>query len=215
MNRNLFLSVNLDRPLLIGIFVLCFGSLVAGCATPPQPAEPGKATGSARRSPSWEETPTPPPLPPCERERYTSERGRPIPRWVYGQGEETVLVLAALRGDEMAGHKLARSLGEHLEANPDILRNRRVVILPAVNPDGLNRNRPANANGVDLNRDFDEKSQQETQALLRVIDCFQPERIIALRDFEKIDFDPSPEADHPASRSAGIMARAIAFSSAR
>ncbi|MFP4583002.1 MAG: hypothetical protein ACLFN9_06435 [Desulfococcaceae bacterium] len=119
-------------------------------------------------------------------------------------------MLAGIRGDERAGYDLARALGGHLKTQAGALEGRRVVILPELNPDGIRTRTAFNANGKDINRDFKAKSQPETIALLAILRCYKPEWIIALRDFEQIDYDPSPRSPSPSVRSVGRLAQAIA-----
>jgi len=43
---------------------------------------------------------------------------------------------------------------KELEANPDRIKGKRVVIIPAINPDGIAANTRTNSRGVNLNRNF-------------------------------------------------------------
>ena len=190
------------------IFLVSFIFILTGC--------PPKSSGPSIPSPSSPlSSPSPAAPPPCETEVYRSVEGRTIVRWIYGKGEETVLVLAGIRGDETAGYELARRLAGHLEAHPKTLRNRRVVIVPVLNPDGLERKTPRNANDVDLNRDFLDKTQPETVALLKWIECHRPRWIISLRNFQRFDFDPAPSSEEWEKYIAGEGAKAIARTMAK
>lgn len=83
-----------------------------------------------------------------------SVEGRPIACASVGSGPTGVLILAGIHGDEAAGGPLALRLVRELEANPSWSAGRRVLVIPAANPDGLARGTRHNARGVDLNRNF-------------------------------------------------------------
>lgn len=87
----------------------------------------------------------------------TSLEGRPIEYAVFGDGPTTVMLIAGIHGDEEAGtpllEELARRFAEYGSGLP-WMRGKSVVVLPALNPDGLAADRRHNANGVDLNRNF-------------------------------------------------------------
>jgi predicted deacylase len=85
-----------------------------------------------------------------------SVRGREVEYSVHGQGDLTVMLLAGIHGDEECG--TPRLLRLHAEltrvAEAELLMGRTLVIVPRVNPDGLLAEQRHNANGVDLNRNF-------------------------------------------------------------
>lgn len=86
----------------------------------------------------------------------TSVEGRPIRALVFGEGPEAVRVLAGHHGDEGAAVVLALALAEALAADPSAVpAGRELWLVPAVNPDGLAAGLRTNANGVDLNRNYD------------------------------------------------------------
>ncbi|MEQ1570332.1 MAG: M14 family zinc carboxypeptidase [Myxococcota bacterium] len=97
--------------------------------------------------------------------RYgTSVEGRPIDAlWVGVRpelGAPSIRVLAAHHGDEPASAELALALAESLVAEGDprigpVLDRATVWIVPFVNPDGVAHGVRINANGVDLNRNYD------------------------------------------------------------
>ncbi len=66
-------------------------------------------------------------------------------------GEEAIYCCAGVHGDEPAG---VWGLLEWAEANPEVLRDRALLILPCLNPWGLVNNRRSDAEGRDLNRLF-------------------------------------------------------------
>ncbi len=132
-----------------------------------------------------------------------SNERRPIECLVFGEGEDGILVMATIHGDEIAGTLLVRQLERHLRAHPKLLAGRRVMLLPVVNPDGRERNSRYNANGVDLNRNFKTVNRQnsrrhgffalsepETRAIVRAIRQCDPNRVITLHQpLACIDYD--------------------------
>ncbi len=107
-----------------------------------------------------------------------SKEGREIPIYHYGDGNKEVLFVGGIHGGyEWNTVLVAYQLMDYLEKNPnEIPTGVRVSVIPVLNPDGLNKvvgtagrftkdDVPAtesatvpgrfNANGVDLNRNFD------------------------------------------------------------
>ena len=144
-----------------------------------------------------------------------SVEGRAIECQVLGDGPDTVFIIASIHGDETAGSPLVRKLSDHLQANPHRLIGRRVIMLPAANPDGMVKNTRENANGIDLNRNFPaanrqnnerhgwaELSEPETQVIAMLIDLYAPSRVIAIHQpLACVDYDG------PAQLLAARMAR--------
>ena len=132
-----------------------------------------------------------------------STQGRPIGYEVYGEGSETVLYIASIHGNEPAGTPLLNALARRLESGRLSLGDTRVVLIPISNPDGYERKRRYNANGVDLNRNFPADnfrakrrhgnkplSQPESRAIFDAIERFRPSCIISIhQDGACIDFD--------------------------
>jgi len=123
----------------------------------------------------------------------TSREGRPIRGVVMGSGPETSLLLGVIHGDEPLGGPLLERFAEHLGSHPELVRGKRVVIVPVLNPDGLARRTRTNARGVDLNRNLPAEnwrphprhgiapgSEPETRALLKILRQFRPARILAI-----------------------------------
>lgn len=133
----------------------------------------------------------------------TSVEGRSIECQVLGDGPEVIFILASIHGDETAGSPLVRQLSDYLQMNPHRLAGRRVVLLPAVNPDGMVHSSRENANGVDLNRNFPagnredsdrhgwaELSEPESQVIAMLIDIYRPVRVIAIHQpLACVDYD--------------------------
>jgi protein MpaA len=135
-----------------------------------------------------------------------SVEGRPVEYVVFGDdaAAETVLLLATIHGDESAGTPLLRALIGRLEASPELLAGRRVVVVPVANPDGMAGRRRHNSRGVDLNRNFpaDNRregvarygesalSEPESRALFELIERFEPARVVSFhQDIACVDYD--------------------------
>lgn len=137
-----------------------------------------------------------------------SVEGRSIECQVLGDGPDTVFIIASIHGDETAGSPLVRKLSDHLQANPHRLIGRRVILLPAANPDGMVKNTRENANGIDLNRNFpaanrqnnehhgwSELSEPEAQVIAMLIDLYAPSRVIAIHQpLACVDYDGPAQA---------------------
>lgn len=132
-----------------------------------------------------------------------SVQHRPIMCTVVGQGPDTTFILATIHGNEPAGTPLVRRLAEYLQQHPDLLRGRKVVLLPVANPDGMARHSRYNAKGVDLNRNFAAAnrrnraqhgytalSEPEAGAIASLIRQYSPDRIISIHQpMACIDYD--------------------------
>ena len=70
-----------------------------------------------------------------------SVKSRPLMVRVYGSGDDVVLLMAGIHGNEAAGVPILERLGQELMAQPELLVGRTVVILPVVNPDGVKANK--------------------------------------------------------------------------
>ncbi len=138
----------------------------------------------------------------------SSVNGLPIQLWTLGEGGETILFIASIHGSENKGTSLMRDLAEHLVSNPDIMRDRKVAIVPVVNPDGFAVEKRFNANGVDLNRNFpafnrensrrygmSALSEPEAQAIRDVLEMTQPARIVSMHEpLNCVDWDGPGES---------------------
>jgi protein MpaA len=132
-----------------------------------------------------------------------SVQGRPISVQVLGQGDDTVLIMATIHGNEPAGTPLVEWLVEHLQDNRHLLNGRRVVVMPVANPDGLAGNTRGNVRGIDLNRNFEAAnridngtngfralSEPESRAIKSVIETYRPTRIVSIHQpLNCIDYD--------------------------
>lgn len=137
---------------------------------------------------------------------YSVEK-RPIDLYSVGFGTETILIFAGIHGNEQAGIPLVFKLMERLRRRDDLLEGHRILIIPNANPDGVIRNTRANANGIDLNRNFPVSnrennavfgyyglSEPESNILYDLINSIRPSRIVSIHQPLKcIDYDGPAE----------------------
>ncbi|MEE4357437.1 MAG: DUF2817 domain-containing protein [Desulfococcaceae bacterium] len=137
-----------------------------------------------------------------------SVQNRPILCIRAGNGEEIILLVASIHGDEIAGTPLAYSLLNYFRNNPHLLEGRTVFFLPLANPDGVAAYSRFNRRNVDLNRNFpsanrqDKKrsgdfpsSEPETRTIMQLIRTYRPARIISIHEpMNCIDYDGPGES---------------------
>jgi len=193
----------------------------AGCTPVPQgPVRNTAYTNLPRVAPSPQ--PTPPEALLSEPEEIVIGRsvaGRPITARIYGQGTDTILIMATIHGNEPAGTPLARKLGEHLLLRPELPSDKRIIIVPVANPDGMAVGTRGNLRGVDLNRNFpawnysatrrhggQPLSEPESRALHDLILKYSPRRIISIHQpLNCIDHDGAAEGLARAMASSGRL----------
>ena len=155
---------------------------------------------------------------PTETFGYSVE-GRPITGHVLGSGSKTFILFGVIHGNEPIGKYLLNRLKSHLVSRPEILRDKRVVLVPVVNPDGFENRTRHNARSVDLNRNFPSScwvprryhgtapaSEPETRALLQVLRRFPPDRVLSIHaPLRCVNFDG------PAASIAEDIAAATAY----
>ncbi len=132
---------------------------------------------------------------------YVSVQNRPIDVHLFGAGPKTTMIMAGVHGDEKDGVDVVREVLSKLSSAPlQALDGHRVVVMPCANPDGYVANTRQNANLIDLNRNFPDKtfgtgekskkfnggkvaaSEPETKAILDVVARFKPSLIISLHE---------------------------------
>jgi protein MpaA len=132
-----------------------------------------------------------------------SVEGRPLLCRRIGDGEYVVLMMASIHGNEAAGTPLLNRLAEHLVENYKLLAGVTLVLLPVVNPDGVESRQRYNARGVDLNRNFPAENRQnssryglnalsepESLAIYQVINDTLPNHIVTLHEpLQCVDYD--------------------------
>jgi murein peptide amidase A len=141
-----------------------------------------------------------------------SVEGRPIEAVWFGSGSQTVVYFGAFHGDEPESAEVVQEFADYLRANPEVLEDRRAVLVPVVNPDGLRRKQRKNFNQVDLNRNFPTSnwksegketnywggtgpaSEPETRVVIDLLKRFQPDRIISIHcPYKCVNYDGPAE----------------------
>ena len=114
--------------------------------------------------------------------------GREIRAITFGNGPTKVLLWSQMHGDEAtASMALADILTWMTASSSDGIRDRlarslTIVMIPMLNPDGVERFQRENAVGIDINRDARRLSTPEAKALKGVHDRFKPDFGFNLHD---------------------------------
>ena len=133
---------------------------------------------------------------------------RPIELITAGTGPEKVLIIATIHGNEDAGTPLVRRLINEIRSRSALLNNRTVLIVPLANPDGYSLRTRANANGIDLNRNFPASNrinneingqegltEPESKILYDLVMAYQPSRIVSIHQpLYCLDYDGPGES---------------------
>jgi protein MpaA len=116
----------------------------------------------------------------------------------FGEGKRTILFVGGQHGNEPAGATLARALARHLTHRASDAMGCRVLVIPTLNPDGLLAGTRANANGVDLNRDFpasnasagEHTPQPETRFVIDLLARYRPAVVVSIHQpLSCVDYD--------------------------
>jgi protein MpaA len=140
-----------------------------------------------------------------------STEGRPIWGGALGDGPATLLLFGGIHGDEASSVEAVVGLVQRLGAGAGGAAP--LVVVPALNPDGLARNAKNSARDVDLNRNFPARnwtaqhapgyfpgagplSEPETQVLAALVERHAPRGVIAVHaPFACVNYDgPSSAA---------------------
>lgn len=130
-------------------------------------------------------------------------QGRNIEYTVYGNGSDAVMIMAGIHGNERGGVEVAKVLNWHLKTHPYKANGKTIIIMPVANPDGYAVNSRYNANNIDLNRNFTTsnridnqtngfggQSEPESRAIAKVIEKYQPNRILSIHSpLNCVDYD--------------------------
>lgn len=186
----------------VPILLACWAGLVLCSCAPTGPTgrlhgdRPGAGGGTVAGRAS-------PPVREIKLELGRSVKGKPIEMHVLGETGLVALVFAGIHGDEPESVALARRWLGHLRGHPELLKGRRVAVIPLVNPDGLAVGTRANAKSVDCNRNFPARnwaktsalerywggyapaSQPETRAVMRAVTLMEPDRVISIHSISE------------------------------
>ena len=134
-----------------------------------------------------------------------SAGGLPIHCQEFGSGDDVLMVIATIHGNEAAGTPLMAQFTAWLRAHPKELQGRKVVIVPVANPDGMAASERLNQRGVDLNRNYpagnwgaqDTKphgemplSEPESRVLMKLVCHYFPDRVVSIHQpLACVDYD--------------------------
>ncbi len=111
---------------------------------------------------------------------------RAIKSIVLGKGKLKILMWSQMHGNESTTTKAVLDLINFLKSGSDlassILKNCTLKIVPILNPDGAMAYTRVNANGVDLNRDAQDRTQPESIVLRKIYEDFKPNYCFNLHD---------------------------------
>ncbi|HEY3397350.1 MAG TPA: M14 family zinc carboxypeptidase [Armatimonadota bacterium] len=121
-----------------------------------------------------------------------TSQGRPlvmaeVTDFSYPGPKATIFIIGRQHGSEAAGSESTLAILQQFAEAPtpleqDILKYLRILAVPVANPDGAAINRRANANGVDLNRDWAQLTQVETRAITAAIALEKPQAVVDLHE---------------------------------
>lgn len=113
-----------------------------------------------------------------------SVQGEPLYAFTLGKGETRILMWSQMHGNESTTTKAVWDMVNYLESSEGlaILEICTLMIVPMLNPDGAKAYTRVNANEVDLNRDAQELTQPESQALRDLFEKFKPDYCFNLHD---------------------------------
>jgi protein MpaA len=153
-----------------------------------------------------------------------SVQGRPVTAIAIGNGDQCVMFIGGIHGNEPAGVGLCQQLAAYLGAHEELVYGLKVIIVPAANPDGLAAGTRGNSRGVDINRNFatgnytasavnggQAMSQPEAQYLRGLIDRYRPARIITIHQpLSCIDYDgPAQALASAVARASGLPVKKL------
>jgi serine/threonine-protein kinase len=96
-----------------------------------------------------------------------SVQGRDLVMTSIGyEGDTHVIVIGSIQGDQTTTRDLIQNLIRYLDQNHDAIpQGVQYHLIPTINPDGNTENSRYNANGVDLNRNWDTKDWKSSAAV--------------------------------------------------
>ncbi|MBL0012296.1 MAG: peptidase M14 [Flavobacterium sp.] len=111
---------------------------------------------------------------------------KPIYSFTIGTGKTKILLWSQMHGNESTTTKALLDLLLFLNGGTEdaqkLMGHFTLLCFPMLNPDGAKAYTRENANGIDLNRDAQNRSQPESQILRKAFDSFQPDYCYNLHD---------------------------------
>lgn len=93
-----------------------------------------------------------------------------------------ILIIASVHGDEPAGALSIPLLLKDIVDNSASYQNTAICIISSGNPVGLANTSRQNGNGCNINRDFELKTQKETNHIISVIAAYKPTLVIDIHE---------------------------------
>ena len=111
---------------------------------------------------------------------------KPIYSYKIGHGKIKILMWSQMHGNESTTTKAIFDFINFIKSDAKLaseyLDNYTFNIIPILNPDGAELYTRENANGIDLNRDFKDLSQLESNILMQVFNDFDPDYCYNMHD---------------------------------
>ncbi|MFA6096016.1 MAG: M14 family zinc carboxypeptidase [Candidatus Paceibacterota bacterium] len=142
-----------------------------------------------------------------------SQQGKNIEGYEIGSGKDSLLIFAAIHGNEMGTADLLNRLVLEISLDPDIVsQSKKLIIIPVANPDGYeDRTDKLNASGVNLNLNFATSlweqygpegnyagpapfSESESRVIRDLVEQYKPKAMISFHAHGNLI---SPEAGEP------------------
>lgn len=115
-----------------------------------------------------------------------SVNGLPIEKIRMGNGPVKILMWSQMHGNESTTTKAVLDLLMAMNSGygnaSELLNKLSLEIIPILNPDGALSYTRVNANGIDLNRDAQDRTQPESKILRAVFEKFSPDFCFNLHD---------------------------------
>ncbi len=117
-----------------------------------------------------------------------SELNKPIYAIKAGKGPKRVLIWSQMHGNESTSTKALFDLllSTYKMGFKDCLEHCQLLVIPILNPDGAACYARNNANGIDLNRDAQSRSQLESRVLKDAFNDFKPDYCFNMHDQRSI-----------------------------
>ena len=117
-----------------------------------------------------------------------SELDKPIYAVKAGKGPKRVLIWSQMHGNESTSTKALFDLLLSIDKMgfKDCLEHCQLLVIPILNPDGAACYARSNANGIDLNRDAQSRSQLESRVLRDAFNDFKPDYCFNMHDQRSI-----------------------------